>query len=343
MILLLSKKKFIEKVESVLKEDNISISFKDKYKRAIVTGAAGFIGSHIVERLLKMEIIVIAIDNFSAGKIENLELFLPNDNLLILDIDVSNFEEMEHHFSGVDIVFHNAASKKNICLIDPARDLEINSKGTLNIMLLAKKYGVKKVVHASTGSVYGEPTVFPVNEEHPINPTSYYGVSKLAGERYVDVFNKLHQVNTTILRYFHVYGPRQETDSSLGGVVAIFINNLIKGLPLTIHGDGNQIRSFTFVEDIVNANLLAAISPNSYNQVYNVASGIKVTIKELSRMLLKHFQYSETHDIQFDEELLGDIKYFDIDNTKIRELGMEFTPFDIGLIKTINYFKSHIL
>lgn len=314
--------------------------FIRQYKTALVTGAAGFIGSHIVEELLDYGIKVIAIDDFSAGHIRNLEIFLPNENLIISNCDVSDFDLLRENFNNVDIVFHNAASKKNICLIDPARDLMVNAKGTLNIMQLAKEFNVKKVVHASTGSVYGEPISMPIDENSPLNPVSYYGVSKLAGDRYVDVFGRLHNIDTTTLRYFHVYGPRQETDGSLGGVVAIFANNLINNERIVIHGDGDQIRSFTYVKDIVAANILSAISTNSRNQVYNCASGIQVSINLLAQMMMERLNTSDNSMVTFGDELIGDIRYFDIDNSKILSLGIKFTDFNIGLDSTIKYFQK---
>jgi nucleoside-diphosphate-sugar epimerase len=316
---------------------------RDKYKVAIVTGGAGFIGSHIVEELLKNELKVRVIDNFSAGKIDNLYMFSANPNLEIIDCDVSNIVELREYFKNVDIVFHNAASKKNICLIDPSRDLDVNAKGTLNVMLLSKEFAVKKVIHASTGSIYGEPQILPLDEEHPLNPTSYYGVSKLAGERYVDVFNKIHGINTTVLRYFHVYGPRQETDASLGGVIAIFINNLLNSRPIQIHGDGNQLRSFTYVKDIVAANILAAIDESSNGKFYNVASGIKVTINDLVNILKSNDAFnSDVVKIEHIDSLIGDIRNFEIDNKSILELGINFTEFKSGLLKTIDYYQNDI-
>jgi UDP-glucose 4-epimerase len=311
--------------------------FNELYNTAIVTGAAGFIGSHIVEELISYGIKTIAIDDFSAGHKRNLDFLQSDGNLMIVDCDVSNYEAMSDYFKDVDIVFHNAASKKNICLIDPARDLDVNARGTLNVMLLAKKYGIKKIVHASTGSVYGEPIRLPLDETHPLEPTSYYGVSKLAGERYVDVFHKLYNINTTILRYFHVFGPRQESHPDLGGVVAIFIRNIRNNKDIQIHGDGNQLRSFTFVKDIVTANILAAIEDSSNGQVYNVASGIKVTINDLVEVL-KSEKHLRDYDfnIKYTQSLVGDIKYFDIDNKKIRSLGVIFTNFNDALRVTIN-------
>lgn len=315
--------------------------FMSKYQTALVTGAAGFIGSHIVEELLSYGVKVIAVDDFSAGHRSNLELFLPNKNLIIVECDISNLELFRKCFDRVDIVFHNAASKKNICLVNPSRDLQVNATGTLNVMLLAKEYGVKKVVHASTGSVYGEPVKMPINELSPLAPVSYYGVSKLAGDRYVDVFDRLHNIDTSILRYFHVYGPRQETDGDLGGVVAIFAINLISNKPIVIHGDGEQIRSFTYVKDIVKANILCAISPQSRNQIYNCASGIKVSINQLSRLMMERLNKNADSLINHGAELVGDIRFFDIDNSKILALGLDFTDFNDGIDKTIKYFQEN--
>lgn len=316
------------------------IRFLDIFKKAVVTGGAGFIGSHIVDALLDLGLEVIVIDDLSSGKLDNLLQHKNKKTLTIVNADISSMEQIELFFLDVDIIFHNAASKKNICLTNPARDLEVNAKSALNIMLLAKKYGIKKVVHASTGSVYGEPISFPVTEEHKLNPTSYYGVSKLAGERYVDVFNKLYGINTTILRYFHVYGSRQETDPALGGVVAIFINNIINGENINVHGDGNQIRSFTYVEDVVAANLLVAISDDSKGQVYNIASGLKITINDLVKILMARFKEKNIDNIiiNYSSSLIGDIRYFDIDNSKIIKLGLTITDFDRGLNNTIQNF-----
>jgi len=228
------------------------------YKRALVTGGAGFIGSHIVEELLKLGVEVVSIDNYSSGKHESLADLEPQALLQEVNGDVTDYNSIKQYFEDVEIVFHEAASKKTICLNDPRRDLDVNAKGAFNILELARDFGVTKVVHASTGSVYGEAIYMPQDEEHSLTPTSYYyGVSKLAGEKYTKVFSRLYDMNTTVLRYFHVYGPRQES-SDVGGVVAIFIRRLLNGQPPIIFGDGTQQRSFTYVEDVVRANLLVA-------------------------------------------------------------------------------------
>lgn len=304
------------------------------YERAIVTGGAGFIGSHICDKLVDLGVDVICIDNLSTGKLSNVEHLLDYSNFGFVNIDICN-KAISPIMNDVDIVFHNAASKKTICLNDPQRDLEVNAGGTLNLLLAAEKAGVKKFVHASTGSVYGEPKDFPTNEYHCVNPVSYYGVSKLAGEKYVNMFDS---IDTTILRYFHVYGPRQDC-SEYGGVISIFINKLLNGKDITIFGSGNQERSFTFVDDIVNVNIEAAINKNSSNQIYNCASGIKVSIIELAKALINKINYD--CNIVYGPRMIGDIDRFDIDNSKIEfDLGIKFLKdIDIGLEKTVESFK----
>ena len=313
------------------------------YKKALVTGGAGFIGSHIVEELVHMGVETISIDNYFAGKHENLAHLKSFANFTEIDCDVTDLEELAKHFPGVDIVFHEAASKKTICLSDPRRDLDINAKGTFNLLELSVKHGVKRFVHGSTGSVYGEAQYFPQDENHPLVPTSYYGVSKLAGERYAKAFETLHGLDVSMLRYFHVYGPRQES-SDVGGVVSIFTRRMLHGQPITIYGDGTQQRSFTFVKDVVRANLLAAVCDDAKGEVFNCASGINITIQQLADMVASILKVKNL-EINYEDWMPGDIKVFDIDNSKIRQaLGIEFlTNFEEGLQMTVDWAKNYFL
>ncbi|MGZ3725622.1 MAG: NAD-dependent epimerase/dehydratase family protein [Pseudobdellovibrio sp.] len=316
---------------------------KLKNKKVLVTGGAGFIGSHICEELVQIGAEVISIDDYSAGKHANLEFLKDFKNFTELKKDICDKEGMDELFHGCDVVFNNAASKKNICLYNPAKDLAVNAGGTLNLLEFAKKHKVKKFVHASTGSVYGEPTIFPSDENHPLKPVSYYGVSKLAGERYVDVFSHLYGLDMTILRYFHVYGPRQESNE-FGGVVSIFLRNLLENKPLIVSGHGNQVRTFTYVKDLVRANLAAATNPKSSNQVYNAAAGIKVTINELAQGLVDIM--GKNVPIEHGEPLVGDIMFFDVSNKKIiNDLGISFEKDFWGTMKKtttqyLEYFEK---
>jgi len=221
-------------------------SLKGIFKKAIVTGGAGFIGSNLVKSLLEDGLYVISIDDYSAGKERNLIDLKDkySKNLQVVNCDITDKSELSKYFEDIDVVFHQACSKMTICLKNPLRDLEVNATGTFNLLELARDSGVKKFVHVSTGSVYGIAKYFPTDEKHPVNPTSYYGVSKLAGEKYVRVFAHLYGLNTSILRYYHVYGPKQDS-GSYGGVIGIFCEKAIKNEDITIYGDGKQIRSFT--------------------------------------------------------------------------------------------------
>lgn len=315
----------------------------DKYKRALVTGGAGFIGSHIVEELLKEGLEVVSIDNYFAGKKENLHAFHEKygDKLIEVDCDVTDYDELKKHFEGVDVVFHEAASKKTICLRDPRKDLLINGTGTFNVLELARDFKVKKVVHASSGSVYGEAKYFPQDENHPVNPTSYYGVSKLAGEKYVRAFCDLYDMDCTILRYFHVYGPRQE-NSDVGGVVSIFGRRVLNGQPPIIFGDGTQQRSFTYVKDVVAINKLVAMTEGTRGEAYNCASGINVTVGELAEKVKAYFG-REDLKTEYQDWTVGDIKTFDVSNAKISALGHHFSwTFDDGLAETLMWLKQYL-
>jgi len=316
---------------------------KIPFQKALVTGGAGFIGSHIVEELVLRNVETISVDNYFAGKHENLAHLKNYANFKEEKCDILDFERLDKLFPGVEVVFHNAASKKTICMNNPKLDLEINAKGTFNLLELSLKHKVKKFVQASTGSVYGEAQYFPQDEMHPLVPTSFYGVSKLAGEKYAKVFNHLYGLDTTILRYFHVYGERQES-SDVGGVVSIFARKCLENKPITIFGDGKQERSFTYVKDVVEANLKAAIVPQATGEVYNCASGIKVTINELAKYVAEAVGVSNP-EIIYDDWTPGDIKVFNIDNKKIiRDLKINFvTDFQQGLKKTVDWAKSYLI
>jgi len=317
---------------------------KSKYSKALVTGGAGFIGSHIVGGLLEEGLEVISVDNYFGGKEDNLKEYHEKygDKFTEVKCDVTDYDGLKKLFDGVDLVYHEAASKKTICLKDPRMDLLINGTGTFNILELARDFGVKKVVHASSGSVYGEAIIKPQTEDHPVNPTSYYGVSKLAGEKYARAFVDLYDMNVTILRYFHVYGPKQE-NSDVGGVVSIFGRNVLDNQNPMIHGDGSQERSFTYVGDLVNINKIVAMKEETKGQAYNCASGINITISELAVKVIESFGKENELKADHDDWTIGDIKSFDVSNEKVKALGHTFeTSFEDGLAKTLDWLKGYL-
>lgn len=290
--------------------------------KAIVTGGAGFIGSHIAERLLDDGHQVTIVDDLSAGKEEN----IPE---MARFVKASVTQKLpDELFQWADVIFHNAASKKNVCLKNPLRDLEVNGGGTLRLLESARRFGVKKFVHASTGSVYGNVVDSQISEGTHLLPVSYYGISKLTGENYVRFYGIAYDMNVTVLRYFHVYGERQENDPALGGVVAIFLDRVKNGRSIVIHGSGEQERVFTHVDDIVEANMQAWKQPRAYGQVYNCAASEKITVLKLAEMIME--KYGEV-DLAFESELPGDIFWFDVSSLKIEQaLGVPFRKFTKG-------------
>jgi nucleoside-diphosphate-sugar epimerase len=283
---------------------------------------------------------VRSLDDYSAGKQHNLEIARSSQDFEEVSGDITNLNELDRAMEGVDVVFHQAVSKTTVCMRDPARDLAVNAGGTLNLLLAAREHGVRKFVHASTGSVYGRTNVFPTSESAPLEPVSYYGVSKLAAERYVHAFHTLHGMDVSILRYYHVFGPRQD-ESDDGGVVAIFVRRCLEGLPPVIYGDGSQIRAFTYVKDVTAINLAAVDNPNSNGRVYNCASANRVSIKDLAEKIMDQLGIKGVSPL-YEDWRPGDIKHFDIDNQRLKqELGFEFSwGFEDALKETISYLES---
>lgn len=292
-------------------------------KTSLITGACGFIGSHIAERLKNMGHHAILVDNMKTGKIENITPWFDRKTCTFVNADVSELSAIRHLFQGVDYVLHNAASKCTVCTEDPRRDLMVNALGTLNVCVAAQEAGVKKVIHASTGSV---------NE---IN--SYYGNSKNTGEQYLRVFRNYHpDFNYTALRYHHVYGPRQDA-SDKGGVIPIFIRNIQADKPITIFGDGEQTRHFTHVDDVVDANIFCLEHPETDGKVFNVIPWQTTTINALAAILGELMGKSVL--IQRTHEKPGDIRQFTATSKDILDLGFEFErPLREGLLNTINWY-----
>jgi UDP-glucose 4-epimerase len=298
--------------------------------KILVTGGAGFIGSNLIRKLVERGEKVISLDNYSTGKYENLD----GVDCEQIAGDVTRVTDVHSAMKGCEVVFHLAASKKTVCQKSPWRDMEVNAGGALIVAQAARELGVKKVVHASTGSVYGEVAGW-ISESTATRPVSYYGVSKLAGERYMDMYWTQFGLDVTILRYFHVYGPWQDS-SHIGGVVAIFIDNLLHGRKSTVYWDGYQTRSFTYVEDVVWANIAALEQTGG---VFNVASAERIPVSyviEKAAMMIGVEPNYRTTGLRIE----GDIHDFNITNDRIKGIGIKFTKFDEGLAKTIEWYGS---
>ena len=307
--------------------------------RILVTGGAGFIGSNIVEELIRRGEKVRVLDNFSTGRRENIEPFLKNIELI--EGDIRDYQLVVKAMRGIEVVIHEAALPSVPRSIkDPLTTCEVNVRGTLNILQAAKNAGVKRVVFASSSSVYGESEILPKREDIPPNPLSPYAVSKLAGEKYCQVFQSIYNLSTVCLRYFNVFGPRQDPASPYAAVIPRFISLALEGKPLEIHGDGLQSRDFTYVRNVVQATILAAQGDKNVEGVINVACGEKYSVldivRALERILKKKVKVYHT------EPRKGDVRESLADITRAKKiLGYRVeVRFEEGLERTVEYFKK---
>jgi len=252
----------------------------------LVTGGAGFIGSHLVAALLKQGDFVRVLDNFSTGKKENLE----GMKVEIIEGDIRNRSLIAQAMKGIEIVFHEAAFVSvPLSMDDPISCFDINQRGTEIVLESARESGVKRVVLASSAAVYGDSTEIPLKEETKLFPMSPYAVSKRVTEIYAELYTRSFGLEVVALRYFNVFGPRQRPDSMYAAAVPIFTRNLVDKKQIVIYGDGEQTRDLVFVEDIVNANLLASQHADAPGQVFNVSSGVEITVNQLITTLMKNF------------------------------------------------------
>lgn len=258
----------------------------------VVTGGAGFIGSHTVDRLMESGHRVVVLDNFSTGKRANLARWSENPALHVVVCDVAHgvfaaLAPITAKYGPVERIIHLAAQVSVVhSVANPLVDMQINYGGTLHVLEYARAHDVKKVVLASSAAVYGDVTQLPVGEETPCKPVSPYGIDKYSSELALDYYANVHGVPTTSLRFFNVYGPRQDPSSPYSGVISIFTDRARAGRPLTIFGDGSQTRDFVFVGDVVKAILAASRDGNS-RMVANVGTGGEVTVLELAKTIVE--------------------------------------------------------
>jgi UDP-glucose 4-epimerase len=259
---------------------------------AVVTGGAGFIGSHTVDRLLAAGHRVVVLDDFRTGKRANLAHHAGSESLEIVACDVSHgifaaLAPITARWGPVERIVHLAAQVSVVHSVqNPLVDMQVNYGGTLHVLEYARATGVKKVVFASSAAVYGDATAMPIGEDAPTRPVSPYGIDKLASEHALDYYAAVHGVATTALRFFNVYGPRQDPASPYSGVISIFTDRARAGRPITIFGDGSQTRDFVYVGDVVRA-ITAALGDGANRVVANVGTGGEITVLELARSIVE--------------------------------------------------------
>ena len=306
-------------------------------KAALVTGGAGFIGSHLVDFLIENEYQVSVVDNLSSGKLRNVN---PDATFYHQDITQASLQEIFQR-ENPDIVFHLAAQiSVTESSRDPLKDGETNVIGTLRLLEASRRSGVEKFIYSSTGgALYGDPLVNPCSEEASVDPLSPYGMSKFLGEKYVELYYRLHQVNYTVLRYGNVYGPRQDPHGE-SGVIAIFSQLMLSGKNPKIFGNGLQERDFTYVSDIVNANLQAMTS--STEDVFNIGTGKSTNINLIYQTLQTIIGYAGQPE--YHPQRTGEIFSISLACEKAANILAWIPSIELqdGLEKTVQFFRSRI-
>ena len=289
-------------------------------KKVVVTGGAGFIGSHLAEELVARGYRVTILDDLSTGKLGNINGLLKEGNVDFVQGSITDPALLQKLFQSAEYVFHQAALTQIPSSIeDPVTTNEVNLVGTLKVLIAARENKVKKVIYASSSSVYGNTPTIPQTEDMPPDPLSPYALTKLAGEYYCHIFHQMYGLPTVSLRYFNIYGLRQDALSLYASVIPVFLDRISQSLPPVIFGDGNQSRDFTFVKDVVRANVLAA--ENNIYGTYNIGSGHNITINQLVQTILQLMQKNLAS--VYNEARPGETRHSLADITKAKSFGYE--------------------
>ena len=307
--------------------------------RALVTGGGGFIGSHIAHRLVQAGHDVVVLDNFFTGSRANLVAIA--DGIRLVEGDVRDPAMVEECATGCEVVFHQAAIVSVPYSVEhPQESHDVNIQGTINVLQAARKARTRRVVFASSAAIYGEEPTLPKVETMRAEPMSPYGIEKITGEHYLATWSKLFQVETVSLRYFNVFGPRQDPRSPYSGVISIFVDRIIGGRPITFFGDGTQCRDFVYVDNVVEANILAATRSGVSGRAYNVACGKRTTLVELASLIERAAE--RRVERSFSEPRAGDIKESVADIARARtELGyMPAVDVEEGLKRLVRWVRG---
>jgi len=308
-----------------------------KGKTVAITGGAGFIGSNLADELATSNSVII-IDDLSTGKKENIARLIEKDNVTFTQGSILDLNLLQRLFQGVDYVFHLAAlARVPRSIEDPLTTNEVNIKGTLSVLLAARDNRVRKVIYASSSSMYGDSPTLPQREDMSPSPRSPYALTKLAGEYYCNIFRQIYGLSTVCLRYFNVYGSRQDPQSQYATVIPAFIGRISQNLAPIIFGDGEQSRDFTFIEDVVQASILAAESNAA--GAYNIGSGKSITINWLAEIILNLMQ----RDLEpvYEKPRPGDPRHTLADISEAKGFGYEPKwALEDGLRRTIKEFRQ---
>jgi len=315
-----------------------------KYQKILVTGGAGFIGSHIVDKLMEKGFEVTVFDNLDTGHIENIESHQGKQDFHFIKGDIRDFNLVKKFMKDVDAVFHEAAlASVTLSVQNPILSNDINVTGTLNLLKASLDLGVKRFIYASSAAVYGDTKTPEKREDMMTNPKSPYGISKLAAENYVKIFHKLYGLETVSLRYFNVYGPRQRFDlqCAYGGVITIFTNRLLRNMPPVIFGDGEQTRDFVYIRDVVEANMLALDRKNAAGEAFNIGTGLNVSVNRIAETLKDILNKRELKNVHADPRPAeGRHGYANISKAeKILGFHPKVSIKD-GLVKLVDWYKN---